>query len=85
MHLFTHAYIRSSKPLCKSLTIDPKHRFLKLPTYVHTHSHPYSLVNFTAYMYRFMLYATNVSTVFQFCKEGNYDTAWKMVIGRSVG
>ena len=35
-------------------------------------------------MYRFMLYATNVSTVFQFCKEGNYDTAWKMVIGRSV-
>ena len=29
-----------------------------------------------------MLYATNVSTVFQFCKEGNYETAWKMVVGR---
>ena len=29
-----------------------------------------------------MLYATNISTVFQFCKEGNYETAWKMVFGR---
>merc|ERR1719359_1548857 len=40
-----------------------------------------SPVNFIAYLYRFALYATNISTVYQFILEGCYGVAWKMVIG----
>merc|ERR1712070_566578 len=40
-----------------------------------------SIVNYVCYIPRFMLYALNVSTIIQFCKEKNYQVAWKMFVG----
>ena len=55
---------------------------LTLFSFLHVHAQPRdNFGNFVRFLPRWILYATNVSTIRQFLYEREYRIAWKMIMG----